>query len=108
MHHHPIHLLSKLRFLHTYVWALLLSLLIVAITATLGRATLNLAGALTRKPDIAVLLLLQDEGIYDSTLLRTLPGERDYLLQTKEGPKMARLKRGTDQWFVAEVVPLHE
>ena len=96
-----------LTFAKTYGWALLLSLLVVAVTATLARATMNLAAALVEKPDIAVLLLLPDEGITRAKLLRTLPDERDYLLETKNGSEMARLKRGQEQWYVAEVVPLH-
>jgi len=103
-----IQFLSKLRFTHTYSFALLISCLIVAIAATLARATLNVAGALLHKPDIAVLLLLPNEGIYDSTLLRTTDTERDYLIQTKTGPKLARLKKGETEWFVEEEVPLHQ
>ena len=103
-----IHLLSKLRFTHTYSFALLLSCLIVAVAATLARATLNVTGALTRKPDIAVLLLLPNEHIYDSEMLRTTETGRDYLVQTPDGPKLVKLKRGVEQWFVQQVIPLHQ
>ncbi len=103
-----IHLLTKLRFTHTYSFALLVSCLIVAVAATLARATLNVAGALTRKPDIAVLLLLPNEHIYDSEMLRTTDDGRDYLVQTDEGPKLVKLKRGVEQWYVQQIVPLHE
>lgn len=106
--HMHIALLSRARFFHTYSWALMLSILIVGIAATLARATLNVSGALVRKPDIAVLLLLPKEGIWDSTLLRSLDNERDYLLETRTGPKLARLMRGRTEWYVQEVVPLRE
>lgn len=103
-----IHLLSKLRFKHTYTLALLISCLIVGIAATLARATVNLAGALTRKPDIAVLLLLPDEEITHSTLLRSTPNGRDYLVDTKDGPKLVKLKKGNNQWYVQEKIQLHD
>lgn len=102
-----VHLLSKIRFRHTYVMALLISCLIVAVTATLARATLNLSGALTHKPDIAVLLLLPEEGIWESTLVRAATNERSYLVETRTGPKLVRLKKGTEEWYVGEVVVLH-
>jgi hypothetical protein len=103
-----IQFLSRRRFHHTVSWAVLFSCLIVAVAATLARATLNLAGALVNRPDIAVLLLLPQEDIRDSAMIRETPQERDYLLQTRSGPKLARLHRGVEHWFVAEVVPLHE
>lgn len=99
---------GQFRLSHTYVWALLMSCLIVAIAATLARATLNLAGALVRKPDIAVLLLLPEEHISRSTLLRADGNKRDYFVETVDGPKLARLKKGREQWYVQEVIPLHE
>ena len=110
MHSHFHQLYSKFRLTHTYLWALLMSCLIVALAATLARATLNLAAALTRKPDIAVLLLLgeKDMDISSSTLVRTTPVERDYYVETEEGPQLARLKKGERQWYVQEVIPLHE
>ena len=106
--HNNIHLLSKLRFKHTYLIALLISCLIVAIAATLARATLNLAGALVRKPDIAVLLLLPEEEITNSKLIRTTESGKDYLVETKDGPKLVKLSKGEEQWYVREVIKLHE
>jgi hypothetical protein len=108
MHHHLLPLLSRFRFFHTYFWALLVSCLIVGVMATLARATLNLAGALQNKPDIGVLLLLPEEGITASSLIRAKDQTRDYLIMTKEGPKLARLKKGVEQWWVQEVIPLRE
>ena len=110
MRSHFHQLYSKFRLTHTYVWALLMSCLIVGIAATLARATLNLASALVKKPDIAVLLLLgeKDLDVSDSVLVRTTPVERDYYVQTDEGAKLARLKKGEKQWYVQEVIPLHE
>lgn len=99
---------SRLRFLHTIGWALLLSSLIVALAATLGRATLNLKAALTDKPDIAVYLLLPEEHIGATTLIRARADERDYLAETPEGPKLIKLKKGAEEWYVALVEKLHE
>jgi hypothetical protein len=93
-------LLSPKRYAHTMFWALLLSALIVAVAATLARASFNVTAALTEKPDIAIYLLLKDEKVGTTTLLRDSRDERDYLAQTKDGPKLVRLKRGPNQWFV--------
>ncbi len=108
MHTHLHDLAARFHYKHTYAWALLLSCLVVAITATLARATLNLAGALTRKPDIAVLLLLPEEHITDSELIRAQGDERDYMIETETVPKLARLKKGGRQWYVQEVVKLRQ
>ncbi len=102
-----LRLISRYRFLHTIGWALLLSCLIVAVAATLARATLNLKAALTDKPDIALYLLLPDEGIGSTTLLRAREDERDYLAETKNGPKLVKLKKGEKEWYVILVEPLH-
>jgi hypothetical protein len=106
MRHHLPAFLHRFRFTHTYAWALLFSCLVVALAATLARATLNLAGALGNKPDLAVLLLLPEEDISHATHLRTKGDEREYLVMTKEGPKLVKLHKGKEQWFVREVVEL--
>ena len=59
-------------------WALLASALIVGVAATLARASYNIAAALTQKPDIALYLLLPDEKIGRSTILRDDGQIRDY------------------------------
>lgn len=73
----------------------------MGVAATLGRAASNLKAALTDKPDIAVYLLLEEEGITQSTLLRGRATERDYLVETAEGPKVVKLKKGDEEWYVA-------
>ncbi|MDO8648505.1 MAG: hypothetical protein Q7R81_01855 [Candidatus Peregrinibacteria bacterium] len=103
-----LHEISRARFFHTMGWALLVSIVIVGIAAALGRATLNLKAALTEKPDIAIYLLLPEEEIGATTLLRERPEERDYLAETKDGPKLVRLKWGGEQWYVSLVEKLHE
>ncbi len=90
------------------LWAVLLSSLVVAIAATLGRAMANVKAALTDKPDIAVYLLLPDEGISHSVLLRSHPDQRDYLVQTSDGPKVVKLKMGEQEWYVSSVDMMHE
>lgn len=100
--------LSRLRYIHTYIWALLVSAVVVAIAAALARATLNMNAALTSKPDLAIYLLLPEEEIGQTTLLRSTETERDYLAETKNGPKLIRLKKGEKQWFVSSKERLHE
>lgn len=100
--------LSRFRFLHTMGWAVVLSALIVLVAAGLGRAAINLKAALTDKPDIAIYLLLPDEEIGQTTLLREKENERDYLAETKDGPKLIKLKKGEEEWYVVEVEQLHE
>lgn len=100
--------LSHHRFLSTIGWAIVLSAVIVTIAAFLARATLNLKAALTDKPDLAIYLLLPDEEIGQTTLLREHESERDYLAETKEGPKLVKLRKGEEQWYVAHIEKLHE
>lgn len=75
--------------------------------AALGRATHNFSAALTDKPDVAIYVLLPDEGIRDTTLLRETEKERDYLAETKDGPKLIKLRRGEQEWFVSLIEELH-
>jgi len=78
--------LSRRRYLHTTLFAFLMCALIVGGTAILGRVTLNLKAALTDKPDIAIYLLLPDQELGQTTLLREIgDSERHYYAETKEG-----------------------
>ncbi len=108
MHFHLSQLTQRFKFTHTYAWALLVSCLVVALAATLARASLNLAGALVNKPDIAVLMLLPEEEVTASSLLRAEGDTRDYLVMTKNGAKLVKLHKGVEHWFVQETIPLHE
>ena len=103
-----IHRLSTRRYLHTTFWALLMSGVIVAGAAFLGRATVNLKAALTDKPDIAIYLLLPDEKIGATTLLRETVSERHYLAETKDGPKLVILEQANGKWTVKLVEKLRE
>ena len=102
-----IRTVSKHKFLRTVVWSILASGVIVVAAAGLGRAARNFEAALTDKPDVALYLLLPNEGITTSSLLRELPNERDYLVETPEGPKLIKLKRGPQAWYVSSSEPLH-
>ncbi len=104
---HIMHV-SRRSFLRTTVSAVILSIAIVAASAALARAAHNFKIALTEKPDIAIYLLLPDEGITTTTVLRETETERDYLAETKDGPKLVKLKRGNDAWYAALIEPLHE
>ncbi len=103
-----ISLLSKKGYRITMFWALLLSTLIVSISATLARATLTLSGALVEKPDIAIYLLMEQQEVGRTELLRDDKTIRDYLAETKDGPKLVRLKRGPNQWYIEMEESLHE
>jgi len=96
------------KFASTIVWSLVLSACIVAAAAALGRAARNFQAALTDKPDVAIYLLLPEEDIGRTTLLRDRDTERDYLAETKDGPKLVKLKKGDLEWYVAHVEPLHQ
>jgi hypothetical protein len=98
--------LSRRRFLHTVTWGVMASLIVVGGAAGLGRATKNLSGALTDKPDIAIYLLLPDEEIGKTTVLRDGESERHYLAETKDGPKLVILKMGEEEWFVSSMESL--
>ncbi len=104
-------LVSRFRYFHTMGWALLLSMLIVALAALLARATLRLNAALTTgKPDLALELLRPSDGIQDETLLRiSNAGNRyDYFAHTKTGTRLYRVEKGPHQWYVSWVVDLHQ
>jgi 3-dehydroquinate synthase class II len=102
-----IHRISRGRFLHTVGWGLLGSLIVVGIAAGLGRASINIEAALTDKPDIAIYLLLPDEGIQTFDVLKEEDDERHYMAETKDGPKFIILKKGESEWFVSHIENLH-
>lgn len=103
-----IHSLPGKKYVQTMLWAVGLSSCIVAAAAALGRATFNFQAALTDKPDVAIYLLLPEEDIGVSTLLRENESERHYLAETKDGPKLITLKKGEEEWYVGSVEKLHE
>jgi hypothetical protein len=104
-----IQLLSRFRYTHTITWALLLSCLIVAVAATIARASLRLRGALTDEDaSLAVMLLLPEENISDVTMLKATYDTQEFLAETEDGPKVIRVKKVEGKWAVSEQVPLHE
>jgi hypothetical protein len=103
-----VHTLGPSGYRHTVLWATFSCLAIVASAAAFARASHNFAAALTDKPDLAIYLLLPDEGIGQSTLLREQDAERDYLAETKEGPKLVKLRKGEKEWYVSVVEDLRE
>lgn len=100
--------ISRLRFLNTITWAIVASGIVVAVAAGLARATLNINAALIEKPDIAIYLLLPEEKIHDVDLLRETETQRDYLAETKDGPKLVILKKGEKKWYVEHMESLRE
>lgn len=83
------------------------SLVVVGIAAGLGRATVNLGAALTDKPDIAIYLLLPDEGLHSIEVLKEEENERHYMAESKDGPKFIILKKGEEEWYISHVERLH-
>jgi len=108
MHKFHIHAISHRTFRHTVLWSATLCILIVIAAAALGRAAHNFQAALTEKPDVAIYLLLPDEGLGNTTLIKESETERDYLADTKDGPKLIKLKKGEKEWYVSLVEKLHE
>lgn len=106
--HFHVHALTHTGFRRTIVWAVTLCVLVVTAVSLLGRATHNFQAALTEKPDVAIYLLLPDAGIRTTTVLKESEIERDYLAETEDGPKLIRLKKGPNEWFVSLVEDLHE
>jgi len=95
--------------MRTVVWAVFLCFSIVVCTAFLGRATHNFKAALTDKPDVAIYLLLPEEGLGQTTLLRETEITRDYLAETKDGQKLIKLEKGRGGlWEVAVIEGLRE
>ena len=103
-----VHGLSHKAFHKTVGWSVAVCISIVITASILGRAAHNFSAALTEKPDIAIYLLLPEEEITTTTLLREDETERDYLAQTKDGPKLVKLKKGEEEWFVSYVEELHQ
>lgn len=102
------HTLSHRGYRMTVAWAVLCCLVIVVAASAFARASRNFTAALTDKPDLAIYLLLPEEEIGYSTLLKEAETERDYLAETKDGPKLIKLKKGEKEWFVSVVEKLHE
>lgn len=100
--------ISRKRFLHTVGWGVIASIAIVGAAAGIGRATMNLQGALTDKPNIAIYLLLPEEEIGKVEILKEEENEVHYLAHTKDGPKFVILKKGEEEWYVSSVERLHE
>ncbi len=106
-HKHLISHISRRSFTRTVIAAVVLCITIVATSAALARAAHNFKIALREKPDIAIYLLLPDEQITTTKVLREGEKERDYLAETKDGPKLVKLKKDNDQWYAALIEPLH-
>lgn len=104
-----VHSLSRKSYLRTVVWAFFLCFTIVICSSLLGRATRNFKAALIDKPDVAIYLLLPDEGLGQTTLLRESETTRDYLADTKDGEKLIKLAKNREGlWEVALIERLHE
>ncbi|TSC80352.1 MAG: hypothetical protein G01um101425_6 [Candidatus Peregrinibacteria bacterium Gr01-1014_25] len=109
-HHFNVGALTANAFRNTIVWALVLSMTIVACAAMLGRAARNMQAALVDKPDIAIYFLLPDEELGKTTMLRESEDgkTREYLAESKDGQLLVTLKRGQEQWYVSRTERLHE
>ncbi len=99
---------SPVRFKDATVFALIAGAAVVIVVSLAARANLNLKAAVTDNPDLAIYVLLPEEKIDEIRLLRDQERERDYLVETKEGPKFVKLRKIDGEWRVAEVDSLRE
>lgn len=106
--HMDVHKATRAGMMQSALWAVGISLVIIGIAAGVGRATMNLTSALSKKPDVAIYLLLPEEEITRVEVLRELEDERHYLASTKTGPKVVILKRGEEEWYVSHIEALRE
>lgn len=104
---HKFHTLSRPRYTSALFWAYTMTGVIVTASAFLGRAAINFRAALTDKPDIAIYLLLPEDNIGRTELLRSTNVTRDYLAQTKNGRELIQLKKGEKRWEVVHREVLH-
>jgi hypothetical protein len=106
-----IHETSARTFRAVVILAVIAGTAVIIAFSLISRAQLNLKAALTDKPDIAVLLLMEEMGaeVTDSELLRDLGNERDYLVETSgSGTLFIKLRKAGEEWHIAEQTPLHE
>ena len=99
---------SRWRYFSTIAWAVGGSIAVVAITAGLARATLNMKGALVEKPEIAVYLLLPEEDITHVEILRETEMQKDLLVHSKGGNLLVIMKKGEEEWYISEKERLHK
>lgn len=100
--------ISRWRYASTIIWAVAGSLGIVAVTAGLARATLNVKGALVEKPEIAVYMLLPEVAITKVEILEEFENQKDLLVYTKTGKLLVIMKKGNSEWYIAEQENLHD
>jgi hypothetical protein len=103
-----IHTLSSRRYGHTVTWSIILCIAVVCAASMLGRAAHNFKAALTDAPDVAIYLLLPNEHLGNTTLLRAndLDTERAYLAQTEHGPELIKLRKNKE-WLIDSIESLH-
>lgn len=103
-----IHTLSSRHYGHTVLWSIFVCITIVCSVALLGRAAHNFKAALTESPDVAIYLLLPDEKLGNTTLLKANKDdtERAYLAQTDHGPELILLRKNRE-WIVESIERLH-
>ncbi len=91
------------------LWSVFLSIAIVCSISLLGRAAHNFKAALTDAPDVAIYLLLPDEELGNTTLLKSNEDDtqRAYLAQTSHGPELITLRKNRE-WLVESIEPLHQ
>ncbi|MCK5016721.1 MAG: hypothetical protein KAS32_06555 [Candidatus Peribacteraceae bacterium] len=100
--------ISRGRYALTIGWTVLLSICIIVAVSGLARATLNIKGALIEKPEIAIFLLLPDEGITHVEVLRETETTRDFLAHTEEnGVLLVKMEKGETEWYITEKEQLH-
>ena len=102
-----VHKLTDKKYNSTVIWAVGISLFIVAFTSVLARAALNLQAAIIDKPNLAVHTLLEDYAIRDVQLMDDLDLERRYLVETDDGMKFVTLQKKNGKWELKSMEHLH-
>ena len=101
--------LSSKSFLKATLIAIAATIAIVGAASLLGRATIYLQAALTDKPDLGVYLLLEKEGFSNIADVQYLEDDsadstvqRSYLVETGAGPLYVKIRKGEQEWYLAE------
>ncbi len=111
-----ISILSTWRYSHTMAWTVLLSLLIVGLAATIGRATIKLRGALTDPDGTVAVMLLSTKNIVSAELIKAgMDPDQDnvevqeFLAETGDGEQeLIRAKKVDGKWTISEEIHLRE
>lgn len=86
----------------------MVSAVIIVFTGVLARVTLEISGSVVHDPDLAVVVLMEEfDTVKHSVLLREQENERHYLVETKNGNWLVKLKKD-EEWSIKSKENLRE